>query len=35
MVLAYGLIGAGGVLTFTGFIALALARNALHSAAQI
>lgn len=35
MAFAYCLIAAGGVLAFTGLIAGGLARNSLHSSAQI
>lgn len=34
MAFAYFLMAAGGLLTLTGFIAIAFARNELHSTAQ-
>jgi hypothetical protein len=35
MVFAYGLMAAGGLLSMTGLIAIALTRNALHHTANI
>ena len=35
MVFAYFLMAAGGLLTFTGWIAIAITKNAQHSTARI
>jgi hypothetical protein len=35
MVIAYGLMAVGGLLSMTGLIAIALTRNALHHTANI